>query len=387
MIVYDKKLLDNEFLLDEAQSLKSASFITVEQLANIKSKLKGMKTNKNLLVRFGFFLLGCLMYASICGMLTLTIFSVIQEKYEILLFLIALIGIGGLEFQCRQNHYGFGIDDAFLLGFLLMLGIFIGVTFDGNELLIASCITIAAIFTYNRYLHLSSMLIACIAITATIAYAVFELGSIGKSLLPFIMMLVATATYFISKKGLTKLDAIYYFNGLQLINNYALILFYLAGNYLVVRELSILLLGNEIPEGQDIPFAIFFYAFTFIVPIVYILFALKTRNRIMLWIGALALAFSIYTIRYYYALLTIEIALSIGGFVLFFFSYFVIKRIKDKETGISFKADRFIDSNALANAEILISATQMGVKPAAIDESKMKFGGGDFSGGGSSGSF
>lgn len=387
MIVYDKNALDNEFLLDEVQSLKKAGFITAEQLANIKSNLKGMKTNKNLLVRFGFFLLGCLMYGSICGMLTLTFFSVVQEKEEILLFLITLIGIGGLEIQCRQNHYGYGIDDAFLLVFLLMLGIFIGITFNGNELLIASCVTIASIFTYLRYLHLSSMLIACLAITTTIAYTVFELGSIGKSLLPFIMMLVATAAYFISKKGLEKLDAIYYFNGLQLINNYALILFYLAGNYLVVRELSFLLLGNEIPEGQDIPFAIFFYAFTFIVPIAYTLFALKTRNRTMLWIGALALAFSIYTIRYYYALLPIEIALSIGGFVLFFFSYFVIKRIKDKETGISFKIDRFIDSSALAHAEILITATQMGMKPTAVDESKIKFGGGDFSGGGSSGSF
>lgn len=387
MIVYDKNALDNEFLLDEAQNLKTAGFITAEQLANIKSKLKGMKTNKNLLVRFGFFLLGCLMFGSICGMLTLTIFSVVQEKYKIFLFLMTLIGIGGLEIQCRQNHYGFGIDDAFLLSFLLVLGIFIGVTFDGNELLIASCITIASVFTYNRYLHLSSMLIACFAVTATIAYTAFELGSIGKSLLPFIMMLLATAAYFISKKGLEKLDTIYYYNGLQLINNYALILFYLAGNYLVVRELSIMLLGNEISNGQDIPFALFFYAFTFIVPIGYLLLALKTRNRLMLWIGTLALGFSIYTIRFYYALLPIEIALSIGGFVLFFFSYFVIKRIKDKETGISFKADRFIDSNALAHAEILIAATQMGMKPTAVDESKIKFGGGDFSGGGSSGSF
>lgn len=387
MIVYDKKALNNEFLLDEALSLKSAGFITAEQFQRIKINFLGLKTNKNLLVRFGFFLLGCLMYASISGMLTLTIFNILQEKEEILLFLITLIGIGGLEFQCRQNHYGYGIDDAFLLGFLLMLAVFIGVSFDGNKLLIASCIAIASVFTYLRYLHLSSMLIACLASTLTIAYAVFELGSIGKALLPFIMMLLATAAYFISKKGLAKLDTIYYFNGLQLINNFALILFYLSGNYLVVRELSILLLETEIPVGQDIPFALFFYGFTFIVPIVYTLFALKTRNRIMLWIGALALAFSIYTIRYYYSLLPIEIALSIGGLVLFFFSYFIIKKIKEKETGISFKTDKFMDSNALTNAEILLTATQIGMKPSAVDESKMKFGGGDFSGGGSSGSF
>lgn len=107
----------------------------------------------------------------------------------------------------------------------------------------------------------------------------------------------------------------------------------------------------------------------------------------MLWIGVLALTFSIYSIRYYYALLPIEITLTIGGIVIFFFSYFVIKSIREKESGITFKIDRFLNSNALANAEILITATQMSIKPTAVDGSKMKFGGGDFSGGGSSGNF
>ncbi len=387
MIAYDKELLANEVLLDEAQSLKKSGFITHEQVSNINNILSGMKSNPNLLVRFGFFLLGCFMYSSIVRAFSITIFSVIQDNFEIILFIIALIGIGGLEFLSRENYFGHGLDDAFLLGFLLTLGIFVGMTSKENEPLIAATLTIAALFTFLRYLHLASALISCLAATATVAYLAFEIGEIGKFLLPFIMMLVAVLAYWISKKSLEKIENSYYYKGVLLANNYSLILFYLAGNYLVVRELSVLLLGNEIPKDQDIPLAYFFYSYTFIVPVSYLLWALKTRNRIMLWIGALSLAFAIYTIRFYYSVLPIEIVLTIGGLVLFFFSYFIIKKIKEKETGISFKTDKFMDSNALTNAEILLTATQIGMKPSAVDESKMKFGGGDFSGGGSSGRF
>ncbi len=65
MIAYDKNLLDNSILLDEAKDLKNAGFISKEQFENIHSQLSHLKTNKNLLVRLGFFLLGCLMYSSI----------------------------------------------------------------------------------------------------------------------------------------------------------------------------------------------------------------------------------------------------------------------------------------------------------------------------------
>ncbi|MBD0726513.1 hypothetical protein B6A10_15165 [Flavobacterium sp. L1I52] len=387
MIAYDKNLLDNSILLDEAKDLKNAGFISKEQFENIHSQLSHLKTNKNLLVRLGFFLLGCLMYSSICGTLSLTLFQLFQNHLSIILLIIALVGIIGLEFLSRENYFGQGLDDAFLFGFLTSLGAFVGSSTNGEELLVALVLTLAAIITYLRYLHLSSALIACIAATATIAYTSFEIGEITKSLLPFIMMLFANIGYWLSKGTLEKTKNNYYYKGLKLANNYCLILFYLAGNYLVVRELSIILLGTETPKGQDITFAPFFYIFTFFVPVAYILNGLRTRNRIMLWIGVLALTFSIYSIRYYYALLPLEIALTIGGIIVFFFSYFTIERIKEKELGITFKIDRFLNSNTLANAEILITATQMSIKPTAVDGSKMKFGGGDFSGGGSSGNF
>jgi hypothetical protein len=213
------------------------------------------------------------------------------------------------------------------------------------------------------------------------------MGSIGKALLPFILMIYALVMYFISKKLTQKVQCPFYHKGILILKNFCLILFYSSGNYLVVRELSVLLLGNEIAPNTDIPFSWFFYAFTVIVPVLYILYGLKRQERIMLWIGLLSLGFSFYTIRYYYHILPIEIALTIGGLVLFTIAYFSIKKWKDKTTGITFQPDRFINSSDFINTEALILTSQFDLKPETVIESPMKFGGGDFSGGGSGGSF
>ena len=52
-----------------------------------------------------------------------------------------------------------------------------------------------------------------------------------------------------------------------------------------------------------------------------------------------------------------------------------------------FKPDRINSSNAFLNAEALIVASTVGLKPEVKSESPMDFGGGGFSGGGSEGTF
>ena len=155
----------------------------------------------------------------------------------------------------------------------------------------------------------------------------------------------------------------------------------------MVRELSVALLGNEIAPNSDIPFAFFFYAFTFIVPVAYIIFGLKLSNRIMLWIGLLTTGFSIYTFGLYYPIVSIEVALTLGGLIIFAIAYFSIKKLKDKTTGTTFQPDRFINSNDFMHTEALILTAQFGLKPENSVNSPMEFGGGGFSGGGSEGSF
>lgn len=391
MIVYDKKLLDNLTLAEEAKSLESAGFISKEQKDLIKKELPALKRQSNILVRLGFFLLGSFFYLSICGVIALVGLTGSTSEnifFNICCYIFAVIGFAGTEILASQKYYEHGLDDAFILGAILNIGVAVAINTEGYELVIAFFVAVTSFIMYKRYLHLISLLVFCISVSALLFYGMFELGEIGKMILPFVAMLFAAAFYFITKKTISNLAKTYYYKGLLWANAYCLILFYLSCNYLVVRQLSVMLLGNEVLPGTDIPFAFFFYAFTFIVPAVYLVQALRTKDRIMLWLSFLAIGFSIYTIRFYYSVLPIEVALTVGGLVLFAIAYFSIKKLKDNEVGLTFKPDRINNSNAILNAESLIVASAFGLKPEVKPEnSPMDFGGGGFSGGGSEGTF
>lgn len=408
MIVHDKNLLNNLFLAEEADSLESGGFISKEQKKIIRNELSSFKIQNNILVRLGFFLLGSFLYSSICGVIALMGLSGGgSERYffNICFYLFAVVGVVGAEILMNNKYCRHGLDDAFILGILLNIGIgvFISTEYyfrqyyyseyynpiekDYTAILTAVFIAIASFLTYRRYLHLLSMLVFCSASAAVLFFGMFVIGDIGKTILPFAAMLTSAGFYFFTKQRIKNLKEVYYYNGLVLSNSFCLILFYLSCNYLVVRELSSELLGVDVQPGQDIPFSYFFYAFTFIIPIVYLVQALKTKDRIMLWISFAAIAFTVFTIRFYYSVLPIEAALTLGGLVMFVIAYFSIQKLKSKESGLTFKPDRINHSNAILNAQALIVASTLSMKPEIKTESPMDFGGGGFSGGGSGESF
>ncbi|MWB94213.1 hypothetical protein GON26_07550 [Flavobacterium sp. GA093] len=386
MMVHDTKLLEDLALLEEANSLLNAGFINKEQFNSIKKELPDFKQN-SILVQIGFFFLGVFLYSSICCAISLLGIDGSEVFWKICFYIFTIIGITGAEFLAKEKYYQHGLDDAFIVGTILNFGIAVGITSDGYELVIAIFVALISFLMYRRYLYTPAMLIFCCAFTAVLFYGLFEFGEIGKTILPFVAMLTSLGFYFFSKKAIKDLKEKYYYNGLLLINSFCLILFYLSCNYLVVRELSVMLLDNEIRPGEDIPFAFFFWSFTAIVPLVYLYQAIKIHDRIMLWISFLAIAFSIFTIRTYHSVLPIEIALALGGVALFAVAYLSIQKLKYKETGLTFKPDRINNSNAI-NAEALIVASTFGMKPEVKPQnSPMEFGGGGFSGGGSDGSF
>ena len=55
MIAFNKALMHTTFLVDEASNLKAAGFISNDDFITIKNKIPALKSNKNILLRFGFF--------------------------------------------------------------------------------------------------------------------------------------------------------------------------------------------------------------------------------------------------------------------------------------------------------------------------------------------
>lgn len=397
MIIFDKTLLDTTFLIKEVNSLTDSGFIKPEKSKAIVKEMQTLKTHDNLLLRFVMFMLGCLLYSSICGFFSLTVLSSIDTYWKVMIFIFSLIGFVGQEFILAKanNFFGYGIDDAAILGALLCLGIGVSEASDTNNLTISIVLALASTLTYLRYVHLPSALLACLSCTASLFFALINYCEYGQQIMPFAMLIFAGIVYFLSSNKLKNLTEPYYNNGLLVIQNFSLLLFYFAGNYFVVRELSFtmeiesLRMNDPYPvASSEIPMAWFFYGWTLLIPIIYIIFSLLKKDKIMLWIGLLTLGFTVFTIRNYHHVLPTEIALTASGIILFTIAYFSIRKLKNKESGITFMADRFESSNTLLQLETIASAAQFGMKPETqLPDSTMEFGGGGFSGGGAGSEF
>ena len=146
MIVYDKIELENATLLEEGHSLKAAGFINKENYNLIHNELAVPKSQNNILIRAGFFLLGSFLYSSICGFITLLSLEGNYENFKVLVFIFSIIGFAGTEFLATQKFYMYGLDDAFSLGSQLTLAIAIVLsaimsTIDSLLILASSAIT------------------------------------------------------------------------------------------------------------------------------------------------------------------------------------------------------------------------------------------------------
>lgn len=383
MIAYNKTLLENTFLVEEAIDLKKAGFMPEENLNAIKRQLVTLKTSRNIFVRAGFFLLGALLYLSIIGLLFLIIFN-LNSDLKMVGFIISIIGLGILELLCSQNFFRHGLDDAFIIG--AQLSFYSAIVTDSVSPIsgFVSMIIIGLVFAI-RYVNTLSFLVFLSGIVFLISFLLIEHTKIS-AVLPFVLLLIAVGFYYMYQRFKDHPKLYFYSDVLEWFFIYTLFLGYLSVNYFVVRTLSEELLSADYTQS-DVPFGWVFYILMFVVPLVYIFYSLKTKNRTMLYIGGLTFAISIATFRYYHSVLPAEWALILSGLGIFALVYFVIQKIKTKETGITFQHDRTNDTAMLNNIEALIVNSQDIKHAEEAQQSKMPFGGGDFSGGGAGGSF
>jgi hypothetical protein len=100
------------------------------------------------------------------------------------------------------------------------------------------------------------------------------------------------------------------------------------------------------------------------------------KDRKLLIIGLLAVVFSIFTYRFYFSVLPIEWALTLGGILLIFGAILIIRYLRKPKFGIS---DEPTNEKSFGNISTLITAQILGKSP---EPKGINFGGGDFGGGG-----
>lgn len=206
----------------------------------------------------------------------------------------------------------------------------------------------------------------------------------GKTLLPFLVMGTAAGTLALHRALAHRVAstpvADYYATCLVILKVLGLVMLYLGGNYLVVREGNAAL--HDLSDSVQVPFRLIFYALTAGLPLLYLALGLRRADRPTLVVGLSALAFSLYTLRYYRSLLPPEVAAVVVGTVLTVVAGFLLRFLRPARFGLTSEPD---DEPRHFDLENLIQA-QTAYMPAA-PAGGFEFGGGESGGGGATGKF
>ena len=155
------------------------------------------------------------------------------------------------------------------------------------------------------------------------------------SMIPFLMIGIFLGLFFGSRMLQRKADMLLWENHFVLFDTLALLLIYLAGNYFVVREMSVDMMGLDLKEGADIPFAFLFYILTFLIPVLYLAIGVIKKYTLLIRVGVLTILLSVVTIKYYYNIGYPEVTVTLAGGVLILISLSLMKYLKQSRNGFT----------------------------------------------------
>jgi len=390
MIAYNKTWLANLRLQDTLEKDLSAGCITKDEFAAIKEKYPVGFFTPSLFARVGLFILTCIVMFFIFGMIGLMGSSSQIFDSPLFPFFLGLISYAGLEVMVNVNHhYRSGVDDALLFiscccFFAAVAMMFVVNNTNSNTIGLSAAFFLISLFLTIRCSDVLIGTVSCLCFFAWIFFSWTKIIPSGTATVPFIMMAVSAGGYWLSRRYHNKPALINYQNCLIISQIICLLTLYAAGNYYIIQTLGDELNGTS---GKAVPFGAIFWVWTILLPFAYIFFGLKKKEAILLRTGLLLVAAAVATFRNYYHILPTDVALSIVGALLLGIAWGVMKYLKTPKHGFTYAEPD--EANALDHLKVesLIIAETFSRAPAAPANDGVKFGGGDFGGGGSSESF
>jgi uncharacterized membrane protein YgcG len=396
MKAYNSDTIFNASVKQKSEHWLAQKLISEEQYAAISNNYPNQFYTPNVFVKIGLFIFTCFIILAALGIYLLMFAAGLNGSgdgffiFTSLFFAVACFV--ALEILIRSKQiYNSGTDEALLyVGLLcICIGLFaiIDTSNEDNPLLLVLLAFPFIGFAAVRYADRIVTLAVCACVYAILFFTILKFGDLAKVIMPFACMLFSAILYFQAKKWKTKLELHYWHSCLVVIEFVALIIFYAACNYYVIRESSVEFFDLQLTYGQDIPLAFLFYILTATVPAAYIYFGLKHKDKTLLWAGLVLLAASALTFKYYFSLGHPEISLTVAGIILTLTAYFCIRYFRQPKHGITFEEDTDANSFLKSNAEALIILEGMAQKTPGNSQDGFEFGGGKSGGAGSGGSY
>ena len=389
MIAYNKTWLANLRLQMQVKKQLNKGCITDAEFSAIQEKYPVEFYTPNLFVRVGLIILTCIIVLFGSGLLTLmTGFDAIDKAGWY--FFLGVLTYIGLELVVHvKHHYRSGVDDAllFISGCMFSVGFTMMLFHNAVALPLSFFIFVISLVFTLRFTDMLMAAISCGAFFAFIFFGWMRIVPSGLNTVSFVMMLVSVGVYLAAVVGSKKASSVNYENCLIVVQVISLITFYAAGNYYIVQTLGGEFNSTNISIPKALPFGGFFWAWTILLPFIYLGLGIRKKDAILLRIGLMLIATAAITFRTYYHILPVDVMLTIVGAVVLGIAYTIMKYLKTPKHGFTYAEQD--DSNMMDNLKVesLIVAETFAKAPAAPANDGAKFGGGDFGGGGSSDSF
>lgn len=396
MKAYNEQWIYNRAILEQAGRWHRQKLLTDEQMKSVQKTYPVEFRQTNGFLEIGLFLFTTVAIIA-CYLLPASMFLALFESSVVYgLFNMAagvIIGVVGNLLIKRRLLYRNGIDNAFVVtmaGFL---------AFGFNQLVSTDLSTAAHCFLTLPLLlvilwYYGDTLIAFFVV-ATFYTGVFNgllSYSWGKEVMPFVMMALSLILYLGTVRiQRTNPKDTYYTDPLNLIQWFALIMLAASGNYFVVRELNGLLLeripGARLPkEAPEIDLAALFWLLTFLIPGIYVGRGFAKKDRMLLVLGLLGLIGAAATVHAYAALVPLNVALTLGGLILIGLAVVGIRYIAQPKYGFTDEPDDDSPNEFFANAANIVIVQATGAATQGAKDT-LRFGEGDFGGGGAEGTY
>ncbi|MEP7144670.1 MAG: hypothetical protein ABI707_17440 [Ferruginibacter sp.] len=386
MIAYNPLWLNNLLIREQAGQAFHQGSLDKEERDNINNKYQTYFYSPNFFIRIGLFILTTIILLFSFGLFALLFLSSIDKAISGLAIFFAIVSYAALEYMIQsKNHFQSGVDDALLwISACSLLG---GISYLTGAGGLANCVIVFVISLYSclRFGDRVMSVVWFISLLGIFFFACTKTGTAAKAFVPFVLMAVSIAIYFLVKIIKRQTINQLYSGCLQIISISALISFYFSGNYYIVRELSNAMFNLNLAENAPITLGWFFWLFTVVIPCFYLTRGIQKKDIVLIRIGLLLIAAIIFTVRYYYSIASIEVVMTAGGITLVVISYGLTRYLKVPKFGFtSVEIDSSGAKEKLVIESILLAQTFTGESaPSAAN----KFGGGSFGGGGASGDF
>jgi hypothetical protein len=390
MIAYNKIWLANLRLREEMKENMDRGFITCEEFENIKQKYFTGFYTPEIFARAGLFILTLIVVTFADGIISL-LFASASDLFDTAgwVFFLAILSYIGLEVIVNsKHHYRSGVDDALLFISALLSCVASGMLFSHYNVVyyvpVSAAIFILALYFGIRFADLLMAGLCCAALLALVYFGWARFTPAGMMTAPFMIMLVSGSLYWASASFNRRKKFSVHRNCFIVAQLIFLLGLYAAGNYYIAQTRG----GDSNGQApKPVPFGAFFWLWTTLIPFVYLWCGIFKKDTILLRTGLVLIAAAIATFRYYYHVLPLDMALTIGGALVLVIAYIVMRYLKTPKRGFTYTEPETEQMMDHLKAESLIVGEAFAKVPATPSQETGRFGGGDFGGGGSADSY